>query len=314
MALAFDSLATTTLQLVRPRIADNVFLANAAGFWFLANGRVKIEGGGTQIEEPLEYAKNDTARSYSGWGKLNVKATDEFTSAVYSWKQFAGSVSISGLEGEVKNSGAQAQFNLLRRKIVNLEMSLKEFFNEMLLGDAAAKAADDFLGLDNLVEDVASGAQGTVGGINRQLYPWWENQVDLAVPTASLTSRLRSFVNTCSKGIARPDLLLSTQALYEAYEDQNAGKQIIRDNKLLDVGFENLRFKGITWMWDELVLNNHLYVLNSDFINVTIHRNRNFAMTPFQKPIDQDGKIAQILTAGNMTLNNSRHQGVMTFI
>ena len=311
MALNFDSIATTTLQLIRPRIADNIFKANPAVFWFLANGRVKTEAGGKQIEEPLEYVKNNTVRSYSGWGKLNVKATDEFTSAVYTWKQFAGSVSISGKE-ELENDGKSAVFKLLKRKLTNLEHSMKEYLNEVVWEDASTKLADDFLGLDNLVEAVTGASQGTVGGIDRATYPFWRNQVDLLVPSASLTSRLRSFINTCSKGLTRPDLILTTQAIYELYEDQNVGKLRITDTKLMDVGFENLKFKGVTMMWDEQATAGRLYVLNSNFINMTIHRKRNFVMTPFKTPIDQDGRIAQILVAGNMTLNNSRFQGVMT--
>ncbi len=312
MALTFDSLAASTLELVRPRIADNVFLANPATFWFLANGRVKTEDGGTTIGENLEHAKNDTVQSYTGWGRLNVKATDEFTKVQYPWAEVAGSISISGTE-DIQNSGIPAQFNLLKAKIINLENAMKEFLNTMILQASTAAEATDFLGLDSLVENVAGASQGTLGGIDRSAHAFWRNQVETGVAVSSLTSTLRSFINTCSKGITRPDLILTTQALYETYEDQNAGKQIIQDTRLLDVGFENLRIRGITMMWDELMQTGLMYVLNSSFINITLHSRRNFVMSEFKTPIDQVGKIAQLLLAGNMTLNNSRFQGVLDF-
>jgi len=53
------------------------------------------------------------------------------------------------------------------------------------------------------------------------------------------------------------------------------------------------------------------YFINTDHVRMKIHSRRNFVMSPFRTPIDQDAKVAQILTAGNMTINNSRHCGVL---
>lgn len=307
----FDSLATTTLQLVRPRIADNVFLASKVAMWFLANGRVKFESGGTEIQEALEYSKNDTVGSYSGWDKINVHATDEFTMAKYAWRQVAGTVSISG-EEMLKNAGPQQQFNLLKNKVVNLERSFKEYLNEQLTMDSSGKSAKDFLGIDNLIEDAVVGSQSTVGGIDRSTYQWWGNNYDTG-SIINLTPKMRSFYNDCSKQLTKPDLILCTQALYEAYEDQNQGKHRITDTRLLDVGFENLRFKGATMMWDDQVITGNMYFITSEYMGITLHSARNFVMTPFKEPIDQDGKIAQMLLAGNMWINNGRFQGVVKF-
>ena len=64
-------------------------------------------------------------------------------------------------------------------------------------------------------------------------------------------------------------------------------------------------------MWDEHAQANHMYFLNSEYMGFVIHSRRNFVMTPFTKPHNQDAKTAQMLFAGNMTCSNCRFQGVL---
>lgn len=312
MALSVDNIATTTLQAIRPMIADNIFKANGTVFWLLANGRVELASGGKRLDEPLLYAVNSTVKSYSGYDTLDITPTEEFTTAQFNWKQFAGSVSIAGLE-ELQNDGPEAVFNLLRQKIMVLEDSMRQHLDEMVHNDITTKGAKDFLGFDNLIEDVAQASQSTIGGIDRSAHAWWANQFkDISTTGLSnFTSHLRNFRNTCSKGVSHPDLLVSPYIEYEAYQDQNSGKLRISDTRLMDVGFENIRFEGMTWIPNENCIANRVYFVNSKFIRMKLHRRRNFVMTPFRQPIDQDAQISQVLVAGNMTINNGRFQGVL---
>jgi len=309
MALPTDNIATTTLQAIRREIADNIFKANGTTFFLLANGRVELASGGKRIDEPLNYAVNTTVKSYSGYDALDVTPTEEFTSAQYNWKQFAGSISIAGLE-ELQNDGPEAVFNLLKQKIMVAEESMRQFLDEMVHNPIASKGAKDFLGLDELVESALAASQSTVGGIDRTQNLWWANQYLNSGTLTNLTSNMRQFYNTCSKGISTPDLIVSPYNIFEAYEDQNSGKLRLSDTRLMDVGFDNLKFKGATWIPNENCIATMQYFLNTRYIRIKIHRKRNFVMTPFVRPHDQDARVAQILVAGNMTLNNSRFQGV----
>ena len=308
MALPADNIATTTLQAIRPMIADNIMKANPLVFFLLANGRVELLDGGKRIDEPLAYAVNSTVKAYSGYDKLVVAPTEEFTTAQYNWKQLAGSVSISGLE-EIENSGENAVFNLLRQKLMVLEDSTKQFLAEKLTAISTSKTAKDFLGLDEIIED--GGATGTLGGINRATYTWWRNIRHDANTLTGLLASVRKVYNLCSKGISQPDLILSPYIPYEAFMDQNAGKQIVSDTTLLQMGWQNIRYMNATWIPDENVLANRIYFINTKYLRLKIHRRRNFVMTPFVRPHDQDARTSQLLVAGNLTCNNSRFQGVL---
>jgi hypothetical protein len=53
-----------------------------------------------------------------------------------------------------------------------------------------------------------------------------------------------------------------------------------------------------------------IYFLNSEFLSFTLHQRRNFVISSFVSPWDQDARVAQILLAGQLTMNNRRRQGV----
>lgn len=335
MAVTENNLSTTTLQLIRKRMADNIFKANPLAAWLLMKGRVKTESGGKRIDEPLMYATNNTVQAYKGYDRLNVFPTEELTNAQFAWRQAAASISLSGLE-DLQNSGESAVFNLLKTKIKIAEMSLKQWLAEKLLANTTTKdVVRDFLGLDELVEDVVGASQGTVGGIDRAVETWWRNYYKdfttaLSTSTTLLTKYLNETYLMVTKSLTQPDLILTDQFMFQRYEDDNRSLLRLTDTKLMEVGFMNMKFKGATMMWDENIQSGtnitggagtpgtsgsgveHLfYFLNSEYLSLTLHARRNFVMTPFVTPYDQDAQVAQILLAGNMTVNNSRFQGVI---
>lgn len=334
MVLTEDTLSTTTLQLIRKRMADNIFKANPLAAWLLMAGRVKTERGGKRIDEPLMYATNGTVQSYKGYDRLNVFPTEELTNAQYAWRQAAATISLSGLE-ELQNDGEAKVFDMLKSKIKIADMSMRQWLAEKLLANTTTKdTTRDFLGLDEIVEDVAGASQGTLGGIDKATETWWRNQhltaTGILASSVLLTDTMGAFYFTCTKGLTKPDLILTDEIMFHKYEIDNRGILRLSDTALMDVGFDNMKFKGAVMMWDENIQsgseitggsgtphtsatgNEHLiYFLNSEFLSLTLHAKRNFVMTPFVTPYDQDAKVAQILLAGNMTANNNRHQGVI---
>ncbi len=333
-----DNITTTTLQLIRRRIADNIFKANPTAAFMLAKNRVTTQDGGKFIAEPLIYAVNNTTMSYSGYDRLNVAPTQELTEADYNWRQAAVSISISG-EEELKNNGATAVFDLLQQKTRIAEMSLSQWLDEKMHEDVATKTAKDPLGLDEIIDDNQS-TWSTLGSIAAATYSFWRNQIghngigtgtfasgsgedddphEIATTSTTLLNEiLTRMMNNCGKGITAPDLIMCAQAVFERYENdnRNLARKPLTDLGMLNVGFDNLMFKGATMMWNENVKTESdadfhvIYFINSAHIGFTLHSRRNFTISNFVSPWDQDARVAQILLAGNMTCNNRRHLGV----
>lgn len=326
MAPSITSVQALTLEYIAPTLADNVFLANATTAYLLSGGRVKIRPGGRFIQKPVIWASNTTVMAYSGYDRLDTTAQEEITAAQYNWRQIAVNVSISGLE-EMQNDGPEAILDLWTAKVKIAEMSLQQFLNQKICGSAALKDPNkDFLGFDELIEDTATGGAapashggtGLVGGLQRGAaadQQFWNNRYKTST-LATITQDMRTIFNYCSEGNAHPDLIVTTQELYEGHVNQNAGKQILTNPEMMKIGFPNVSFYGATMFFDRHIQGSGtssglMYFVNTDFLDITLHRRRNFAMRQRQDAFDQDAMQAFILLGGNMTLDNSRFQGVL---
>jgi hypothetical protein len=181
----FDALLSTTLANYRSTLTDNVFTARPLTFKLMEKGRIRMLNGGTKIIEPLIYGQNDTVGSYSGFDTIALTPQTGISAAEYEWKQYAASISISGIE-EAKNNGEQEIINLLEAKIMQAEESLREGFNQMFFADGTGNSSKDWNGLGNLVE-----ATGVAGGIDPSTNTWWasyEENTSTALTLAQMSS------------------------------------------------------------------------------------------------------------------------------
>jgi hypothetical protein len=347
LTINYDALLSTTLMAYRPTLIDNIFKSSA----FLAALRkadgIDYQDGGERIQIPLMYEENDTVKSYSGYEPLVVKPQDGITSAFFPWSEIGGTISISRLE-ERKNSGEKALLKLLEKKTMQSEMSMKSQVNKQLLqGTVSAttfvpgNSAKDLLPLGYFLRyapltDPVVG--GNVGEISAASYNWWApkianfasdtaatgNAFGLAVTTwKGLVVGMKRMWNHCSRGAdgSGPNLIVGTQNTYEAYE--SALDQNVRylDTELADMGFDNIKLKGATFIWDELVPDlftgtvaltvGSAFFLNTKFYKLVIDSQTDFVTTPFIEPENQTAKTAKVLFMGQATVSNARKNGMV---
>ena len=303
----FDSLLSTTLANYRSQLTDNVFTARPLTYFLMDKGRIRMLNGGTKIIEPLIYGKNSTVGSYSGYDSLSLTPQEGISAAEYEWKQYAASISISGIE-EAKNNGEQEIINLLEAKIMQAEESMRESFNTMFFADGTGNGGKDWNGLGNLVE-----ASGTVGGINRatsgnEFWRSYEENTSAALTLAQMATAY----NSVSVGNDHPDMVLTTQTLFEKYEALLQPQLRYTDTKTADAGFQNLLFKAAPVVYDVHCTAGIVYFLNSKYLTLVGHSNKWFAQTSFVQPEDVDARYALIMCYGNFTCRNAAKQGKLT--
>jgi hypothetical protein len=303
----FDALLSTTLANYRNQLTDNVFTARPLTFFLMDKGRIRMLNGGTKIVEPLIYGQNSTVSSYSGYDPIGLTAQEGISAAEYDWKQYAASIAISGIE-EGKNNGEQEIINLLEAKIMQAEESLREGFNQMFFGNGTGNSGKNWNGLGNLVSSV-----GTVGGINRATAgnEFWRSYVNANSGALTLTN-LATAYNTVSVGNDHPDMILTTQALYQKYEALLQPQLRYTDTKTADAGFQNLLFKAAPVVYDVHCPTGYVYVLNSKYLSLVGHSGKWFAQTEFVRPENLDARYALIMCYGNLTCRNAAKQGVIT--
>ena len=301
----FDNLLTTTLANYRSTLTDNVFTARPLTYKLMENGRIRMLNGGTKIVEPLIYGQNSTVGSYSGYETLSLTPQEGISAAEFEWKQYAASIAISGIE-EAKNNGEQEIINLLEAKIMQAEESMRESFNQMLFADGTGNSSKDWNGLGNLVE-----SGNTVGGINSSTYSWWASEEENTA-TALTLAQMSSLYNGVSVGNDHPDLLLTTQTLFEKYEALLQPNLRYTDTKTADAGFQNLLFKAAPVMYDTGCTAGVFFFLNSKYLTLCGHSAKWFQQTEFIRPEDLDARYALIMCYGNLTVRNRAKQGKLT--
>ena len=301
----FDALLSTTLANYRDQLTDNVFTARPLTYFLMDKGRIRMLNGGTKIVEPLIYGTNSTVGSYSGYDSIALTPQDGITAAEYDWKQYVASISISGIE-EAKNNGEQEIINLLEALIMQADESMREGFNQMFFGDGTGNGGKNWNGLGNLVE-----ASGTVGGIDRSTNAYWRSYENNSAGALTL-AKMATAYNSVSVGNDHPDMILTTQTLFEKYEALLQPQLRYTDTRTADAGFQNLLFKAAPVVYDVHCSSGVMYVLNSKYLTLVGHSQKWFSQTPFVQPEDVDARYALIMCYGNLTVRNAAKQGKLT--
>ena len=304
----FDEILSTTLKNYVPKLTDNIFSARPL-FYALTNGQtIRRISGGAKIVVPLIYGTNSTAGSYSGTDTISTTAQTGISAAEYSWKQYAATVTINGME-EAKNNGEAQIIDLLEGKIFQTQETIIENMNTMFFGNGTGNSSKDWLGLSALV-----GSTGSPGGIDSTDADnsWWRSAVTNQGSAAITVASMATLYNNCSVGNDQPTIIISGQNQYEAYEALLVGQIRYTDTDMADKGFQNLLFKGAPMTFDgTLAGEGKLYMLNTKYIQLVAHSDVWFKPTPFVRPTNQDAVFSQLLCYGELTTSNRARQGYM---
>lgn len=268
--------------------------------------------GGLKLLEPLMYAKSTSGGSYSGWDTFDISPQEGLTNAEFLWKYYYWSVTISGQE-EQENAGEAQQIDLLESKWDQAKLSMVDDIGRDLFLDGTGNGGKNITGLALMVDN-----SGTYGNIARASNSWWSSQENgnAVALTVAGANGLRRMFNDCAFGQMKrtPNLIITTQILFEAYEALMDSNMRYSNTGEQNVGFANpnLMFRNAPMFWDDYCQSGHLYMLNTEYIKWIVNSDRDFVPTAWKVPTNQDGKVAQILFAGNLTASNCRHQGKFT--
>jgi hypothetical protein len=347
----YDALLSTTLDayVSGGTMFDNIFKDSAFLAWLRLTDAVQTQNGGERIRAPLMYDDNSTVKSYSGYDTLDTTPQDGVTTAFYEWRELGGTISISRKE-ERQNSGEAAIISLLQSKIKQAEMTMRQVLNTQLIQGTVSSAtfvpgnsAKDlnplgyFLRKLNATDPTAG---GNVGNLAAATYSWWRhhtavldsgskdtgNDFALSVSTyKGLNVALKRMYNFCSRGTGgAPNGVVMDQTTFETYENALDDKVRYLNTKMADMGFDTIKLRGATCLWDELVpsidtgevagaatFTGSAFFLNSNFYKLIIDSETDIVTTPFVEPENQTAKTAKILFMGNAVVSNLRKLGVV---
>lgn len=312
-----SEIITTTLRNRSGELTDNVSKGNALLMRLKEKGSWKPASGRSIVQE-LDYAENGTFTYYSGGETLNIGSSDVLTAAEFDWKQAACAVVATGLEVDVQNTGKEAIIDLLESRIKNAQRTMRNNICNGMYSDGTGTGGKQIGGLQLLVADAPT--SGTVGGINRASYSFWQNQVYDANSdggTAATAANIQTYMNAlyleCTRGGDKPDLILADSVYYKLFWGSLQAIQRITDSKMADAGFQSIKFAGADVVYEDNtgMPASHMYFLNTDFLHLRYAPKRLFKPLEKVQSINQDAMVQLITFAGNMTTSNAARQGVL---
>lgn len=312
---SYTELITTTLDNYRDELADNILNHNPLLARLNKKGNVDPATGGAKLLENLMYAENGTFAWYSGYEPLDISASDVLTSANFDWKQANVNVTMSGLE-EMQNSGKQAVHNWLKARIRVAEITAKNALAAALFFANTENGGKSIGGLQHLVQDLPS-ASSTVGGINQLDNAWWRNQFydfSTEVITASSTTiqhAMNEIWRRCLRGTDKIDFWVAGGTYFTYFEESLQPNQRFMSPDKGEAGFMAYKYKGADVFFDENCSNTRMYGLNTDYIFLRPHVDRNFVTMKSRQAVNQDATVVPMFWGGNMTVSNRALQGVI---
>ncbi len=300
MALTYDQISAITERKFIPKLIDNVFDSDPLLQRAKKKGWYEKIDGGTTVIYPLGYAQNTAEGWYSGADTLSTTDNDQFTGAEYAWKQRYVNISISRRD-ELVNSGDAQVLNFVKQKTQIAEKTMAD-----KLGDGIYSAGTDaksIIGLRSIV-----GTSNTVGGISQTTYSWWASQVDSATTTLTMAA-LQTMYTSLSINNESPTVIVATRANYNRYYALLQPQQRFMDSDSAKGGFQSLMFNGTPFIVGSKCPSSHIFMLNENYLHLSAHKDEDMRFEPFQKPINQNVKVAKIYWMGVFGSDNNRMHG-----
>lgn len=340
---AVSDIIATTIQARSRKLSDNFTNNNGLLRTLKKRGNVRPFNGGNVILEEIAYTDSTmiNVNSYSGYEILNTSPNSPISAAQFNIAQYAGAVTISGLE-MLQNSGEEAFIDLLDGRIMVTEGQLQNRCDYDFYGDGTGNAGKNFVGLAAAVADTPT---GTYGGIPRgaagSAFAFWKNQTysgvtngGAAVSAANIQAYMTSLGLSCVRGNDMPDTYIGDSNYYALYINSlQAIQRITSDNGSggAGAGFgpaieffgggmnaKVILGGGISGAVSSTQLTsgataNHMWALNTKYIFWRPHANRNFvAIGGDRQSVNQDAIVKLWGVAGNMTSSGPQFCGVLT--
>ncbi len=327
MAISND-LLSSTLYSIRDGEVDELFqkvafLDNAKRF----NG-IEYEDGGIKIQRPLSIAEHSQITNLpTGYEAVNLAVKDVLQPAIYEWSDFTAPIVITKKE-ELENKGEKAIVKIVEARMRSVMGMLRRELNKQLLAGSST-----ILTTVNTLNGGAAGNKGfleksatqtnSVGGLSKSTYNvnGWNNQfadVGGAFGTDGirLMQQMAIKANTVTHMGEVQCVLLSEEAMAN-YRRSLFDKERYINEKTLDGGRMQLAFGGAV-VEQDLELGFDYggdtvsgYFLNFDGVKLCMHKDADFAVSPFEHISGTTARAAQLYVKMQLIADHLGSQGIL---
>jgi hypothetical protein len=317
---AVSDIIATTIQSRTGVVADNVTDNNALLTKLKQRGRIKLVSGGDRILQELSFQDNATAMYYSGAEVLNISPADVISAAQYDYKQAAVAVTMTGLE-ILQNSGKEQIIDLMDARLDVAESSIVNLISSGIYSDGTGYSGKEITGLQAQV--VATPTSGTVGGIDRAAWSFWQNQTydfstdaGASASASNIQAAFNALYAKCTRGSDVPDLIVLDNTFWAFFTASlQTNQRFVQDSEMARLGFMSMKYMNADIVLDGGIGGNcpakTAYFLNTKYLHWRPHRDRNFVPIGDERfSTNQDAVVRLLGWAGNLTSSGLKFQGI----
>ncbi len=325
MTRTVDDKFTDTWYTIRAEAIDNILDANVVTAALKEKGVFKIQVGGDRITRTIQHGTYDDLVEGLSEGKvLSTERNDLETMAWWDWKYFTVPVKRT-LISDQQNNGPEKIKDYVDKRLSAARNALNRKIETMIMRATAHPDIDSSQTTDadepfSLIDYIPNNAStqylesGYSYGNIRRDNPWWQpedftydntaagnyNDTKSGPYALTLYDDMKNVYNTITNHLESPDLIITSQLLFEAYDSFAVAKeQIIRQEStnLANLGYEVLQFRGKPLVWTDLMTENSsksMIMLNSEFFDIIYDPNLWFDMSEWRQPVKQMERVAFI--------------------
>jgi hypothetical protein len=318
-------------RIITDKIADHVHTGIPELKWLMgtgqqgfdvgaveASGRLNLENTGSSIDFEYEYQQNTTVGAYSRYGPITTTPQEGFSRGMVDWSQYGASTTIDGFSERVNGPGMESLFRILRAKSNQTMKSFKDTIGDDLWKQNNSVVSDSLI-LHGFPYYVGTDpTTGTAAGINRATtgnegYRNRFNGTSQAVTETapSFSQRgvedLFDIMLEASPGEGgEVDIWFCGDTVMGYIFKRMANAIVYTQTDNADVMFSRIQIHGRPVVHTKKVPSGRVYGFTSDTWYLAVHPQANFTAQPFQKPYNQDARVALTLLQCNLVCVNPR--------
>ena len=332
MAITND-LLSSTLYSIRDGEVDELFKKVPFLDDAKKHGGIEYEDGGIKIQRPLSVAEHSTiSQMTTGYEPVSLAVADVLKPAIYNWSDFVAPIVISKKE-ELENSGEKAVVKIVEARMRSVMSLLRRELNKQIIGGASTtlttmNTLNGFTaGSEKFLEPRVPGATQTsvVGGLakNTLNVPGFYNQFASAAGAFG-TNGLGAMHNIyTAANVVTPmgeiNSIIASTAAFANYKRSLFQNERYIDEKTLDGGRMALAYAGAVVSADSDMPTNggganvfSMYFINFDGIKMVIHKDGDFAVSPFEYVSGTTARAATVYFKGQLIADHLGSCGVLT--
>lgn len=233
-----------------------------------------IEDSGTYVITYYSTVSN-TSGAYNTSTQFSGASQDTLGGATYDWKMYHTTVNIHNKYIHM-NAGKSKIIDLVAEKLQSATTKLgRDLITDFYASNTGS--GDNMVGIGAFV-----GRTGTVGGIDKGAYAWWQGFCNTSTSNRALTEQMLNKMYHLTKRYGDGDkatLMVTTEGVLEYYETTltsvksaaaapNLFLTADANAKGIDTGIVDFRYKGIDIIADpNMPTTNTLYFLNENYLN-----------------------------------------------